>query len=114
MAPSWRKNRLTALLRIRYPILSGAFGGLSSVALTAAVSEGGGLGAYGLYGYGPEQIERVVAELRAASAAPFLLNLWVTDEADAVPPPAAEVAAAAERLRPFHARPGRAGPPPAR
>src|SRR3954471_9685597 len=115
MAPSWRNNRLTALLRIRYPILSGAFGGLSSVALTAAVSEGGGLGAYGLYGYSPEQIERTVADLRAATSGPFLLNLWVVDEADAAPPHPAVLAAAAERLRPFYADLGIEVPPaPAR
>src|SRR4051794_27503094 len=115
MTPAWRKNRITDLLGIRYPILTGAFGGLSSVALTATVSEGGGLGAYGLYGYSPEQIKRTVADLRAATSGPFLLNLWVVDEADAAPPDPAALAAAAERLRPFYADLGIEVPPaPAR
>ncbi|WP_210508245.1 nitronate monooxygenase family protein [Naasia sp. SYSU D00057] len=106
MTASWRENRLTDRLGIEVPILSGAFGGLSSVALTAAVSDAGGLGAYGLYGYGPERIAATVAELRAATAAPFLLNLWVTDEAEAAPPAAAVVREAAERLAPFYAELG--------
>lgn len=96
MTADWTRNRLTELLGIRVPILSGAFGGLSSVELTAAVSSAGGLGAYGLYGYSPDRIRTTAAALREATAAPFLLNLWVIDEADAVvraeatadPPPA--------------------------
>lgn len=47
-------ERLTRLLGIELPIVLGPFGGLSSVELTATVSNGGGLGSYGLYGYTPE------------------------------------------------------------
>lgn len=101
MAASWRQNRLTQLLGIEHPILSGAFGGMSAVALTAAVSGAGGLGAYGLYGYSAERIAGTAAELRAATAAPFLLNLWVTDETQAAVPSVAEFEAATARLRPF-------------
>jgi nitronate monooxygenase len=43
-------GRIERLLGIRHPILLGAFGGLSSIELTAAVSDAGGLGQYGLYG----------------------------------------------------------------
>lgn len=43
-------NRLSRLLRTELPIVLGPFGGLSSVDLTATVSNGGGLGSYGLYG----------------------------------------------------------------
>ena len=46
-------HRLENLLGIEHSILLGPFGGVSSVELTAAVSELGGLGQYGLYGYGP-------------------------------------------------------------
>ncbi len=113
--PSWRSNRLTELLGIRYPILTGAFGGLSAVELTAAVSNGGGLGAYGLYGYPADRIARTVAELRTATEAPFLLNLWVSDEDEAQSPDPAEFAAAADRLRPFFSDLGLEVPePPAR
>ena len=43
-------RRLEDLLGIDTPVVLGPFGGLSSVALTAAVSDGGGLGSFGLYG----------------------------------------------------------------
>ena len=47
--PSHR-NRLTELFGTEVPVVLGPFGGVSSVELTAAVSDGGGLGSYGLYG----------------------------------------------------------------
>ena len=59
------------------PIVLGAFGGASSIALTAAVSNGGGLGSYGLYGYGGDRILRTAEELRDATGRPFALNLWL-------------------------------------
>lgn len=68
---------LTDLLGIDVPIVLGPFGGLSSVALTAAVSESGGLGSYGLYGYTPDRIADTIAQLRAATARPFAVNLWL-------------------------------------
>jgi nitronate monooxygenase len=68
---------LRELLGIRHPIVLAPFGGLSSVALTAAVSEAGGLGSYGLYGYDGERIRSTVAALRDATAAPFALNIWL-------------------------------------
>ncbi|GAA3940117.1 NAD(P)H-dependent flavin oxidoreductase [Microbacterium soli] len=68
---------LTALLGIRHPIVLAPFGGLSSVALTAAVSAGGGLGSYGLYGYDGERIRATAAALRRATSAPFSLNIWL-------------------------------------
>jgi nitronate monooxygenase len=52
---------------------------VSSVQLTAAVSDGGGLGSYGLYGYGADAIRKTAKELREATAKPFGLNLWVPD-----------------------------------
>ena len=68
---------LRDLLQIDTPIVLGPFGGMSSVSLTAAVSEAGGLGSYGLYGYAAERIAAVAAELRAATSRPFALNLWL-------------------------------------
>ena len=60
--PSLRNNRLAALLNIEVPVVLGPFGGVSSVALTAAVSDGGGLGSYGLYGYDAAAIRQTAAE----------------------------------------------------
>lgn len=78
---------LRDLLGIRHPIVLGPFGGLSSVALTAAVSEAGGLGSYGLYGYDGDRIRRTAAALREATSAPFALNIWLPtgDEAELGP-----------------------------
>ncbi|WP_354002783.1 nitronate monooxygenase [Microbacterium elymi] len=58
---------LSAALGIEHPIVLGPFGGLSSVALVAAVSDAGGLGSYGLYGYAPDRIRDTIAQLRAAT-----------------------------------------------
>ena len=68
---------LSSLLGIDAPIVLGPFGGLSSVDLTATVSEAGGLGSFGLYGLGGDRIAAVAEELRARTVRPFALNLWL-------------------------------------
>ncbi|QNE37452.1 DUF561 domain-containing protein [Leifsonia shinshuensis] len=68
---------MRSMLGVDVPVVLGPFGGLSSVALTAAVSEAGGLGSYGLYGYDGARIRSVAAELREATARPIALNLWL-------------------------------------
>lgn len=75
-------STLSTTLGIDLPIVLGPFGGLSSVALTAAVSEAGGLGSYGLYGFDGARIRLVAAELREATARPFALNLWLPHRED--------------------------------
>jgi len=91
---------LRDLFGISHPILLGAFGGLSSVALTAAVSEAGGLGAYGLYGYDGDRIRRTIEELKAATSRPFALNIWLPTGDEAVPGP--QHTAFAHALEPFY------------
>ncbi|MGY1553187.1 NAD(P)H-dependent flavin oxidoreductase [Microbacterium sp. A588] len=108
---------LREVLGIQHPILLGAFGGLSSVALTAAVSEAGGLGAYGLYGYDGDRIRSTATELRAATGKPFALNIWLPTGDEVAPGPQHMVFAQA--LEPFYeavgvevpARPERYLPP---
>jgi len=78
---------LRDLLGIRHPIVLAPFGGLSSVELTAVVSESGGLGSYGLYGYDAERISTTVAALRDATAAPFSLNIWLPTGDEVAPGP---------------------------
>ena len=81
-ARDWRATRLTSLLGIEAPVALGAFGGASSVALTAAVSNAGGLGSYGLYGYSGQRILETTRALRTATDRPFALNLWLPHAED--------------------------------
>jgi len=93
------------------PIVLGPFGGLSSVALTAAVSDAGGLGSYGLYGYAPERIRDTVAELRAATARPFAVNLWLPT-GDEVTPDDVDLDGTLRALAPLYDAVGVSPPPP--
>ena len=71
------RETLQDLFGIDAPIVLGPFGGLSSVELTAAVSDAGGLGSYGLYGFSADRISDTIAALRAATSRPFAVNLWL-------------------------------------
>ncbi|MFT3858943.1 MAG: nitronate monooxygenase [Aquabacterium sp.] len=65
-------------LGLRVPIVQGPFGGgLSSVALVAAVCEAGGLGSFGVHHLGAEAILATAGAIRQATSAPFALNLWI-------------------------------------
>ncbi len=80
----WNKTRVTELLGIEYPIILGPFGGgLSTVELTAAVSNAGGLGGYGAYTINATQIYEIDKQIKARTDKPYNLNLWVS-ETDAV------------------------------
>ncbi|KAI8610361.1 2-nitropropane dioxygenase [Chytriomyces sp. MP71] len=74
-------SRLRSVLpSLEIPIVQGPFGGgASTVALTAAVSNAGGLGSYGAHYLSPAKIRDLVVELRGAveSNRPFAVNLWV-------------------------------------
>jgi len=77
----WNKTKAAALLGIEYPILQGPFGGnLSTVELTATVSNAGGLGGYGAYTLMPEEIIAIDQQLKAATNKPYNINLWVSDQ----------------------------------
>ncbi|WP_079038958.1 nitronate monooxygenase [Streptomyces sp. Root431] len=99
-------GRFGKLVGIALPVVQGPFGGgLSSVALAAAVSEGGGLGSYGAHIHTPDEITALVARLRAATDRPFAVNLWVPQEGEAEALASADpdrLAAHAERLRPYY------------
>jgi nitronate monooxygenase len=98
---SVRPNRITELFGTEVPVVLGPFGGVSSVELTTAVSEGGGLGSYGLYGYGPEAILNTAAQLRDATARPFALNLWIPDGSETTPVPQEDFDRYVGALRPY-------------
>jgi nitronate monooxygenase len=80
MPTSWNRNRLTEKLGIDHPVIQGPRGGLSSQRLTAAVSNFGGLGAFGAHGLTPEAIKDFIAEIRSLTSKPFAMNLWVSTE----------------------------------
>ncbi|MEU8244267.1 nitronate monooxygenase [Actinoplanes missouriensis] len=101
---------LTGLLGIDVPIIQGPFGGgLSSVALTAAVSGAGGLGSFGAHHLDPDAITALVTDLTAAvpEGRPFNVNLWVPHPQEArLRPAPADFA----RLRPLYQRLGTPAP----
>ncbi|MBG0568668.1 NAD(P)H-dependent flavin oxidoreductase [Actinoplanes aureus] len=102
--------RLTELLGIDVPIIQGPFGGgLSSVALVAAVSGAGGLGSFGAHHLDPDAITALVADLKSAVPRdrPFNVNLWVPHPYEAGLRPAP---ADFERLRPLYERLGVSAP----
>lgn len=78
--PAWAGTRVSTKLGIRFPIIQGPLGGLSSQRLTAAVSNYGGLGSFGAHGLTPNAIKNVIAELRSMTNKPFAMNLWVSME----------------------------------
>lgn len=102
---------LSDVLGIRYPLVLGPFGGLSSVELTAAVSDAGGLGSYGLYGYDDARITDTIARLRQATDRPFAVNVWLPT-GDEVTPDAVDIAPLCDALAPVFDEVG--VPPPER
>ncbi len=73
-------TKATELLGIDFPIMQGPFGGgLSTVELTATVSNAGGLGGFGAYTLNPQEIYEVDKQLKAATDKPYNINLWVSD-----------------------------------
>jgi nitronate monooxygenase len=77
---SWTDNQLTSRLGLRYPIVQGPLGGLSSQRLTATVSNYGGLGSFGAHGLPPDAIRNVIREIKGLTPKPFAMNLWVSME----------------------------------
>lgn len=98
-----RRTRVTEVLGLDYPIIQGPFGGgLSSVALAAAVSNAGGLGSFGAHHLAPSAIADVVARLKDATERPFAVNLWVPlPGEEAVTVSAERMAQHAARLTPY-------------
>jgi nitronate monooxygenase len=93
---------LAELFGVDAPIVLGPFGGLSSVELTAGVSNRGGLGSFGLYGYDSTRIVETADAIRERTSKPFALNLWVPhDEVEPGQVSPEEFAAYVAALEPF-------------
>lgn len=71
---------VAARLGVQLPIIQGPFGGgLSTPRLAAAVSERGGLGSFGAHILSPDEILETAGAIRALTAEPFALNLWISN-----------------------------------
>src|SRR5215510_11790838 len=74
----WSQNALTERLNLKWPILQAPMGWLSTPALAAAVSNAGGLGGLGMWGFSAEDAERRIAGFRQQSGGSLNVNypLW--------------------------------------
>jgi len=104
-------TRLLETLGIDDPIVLGPFGGLSSIELTALVSNAGGLGSFGLYGYTPERITDTIARLRERTSRPFAVNLWLPT-GDEITPADIDLTPHLAAMAPLYAQAGIAPPVP--
>jgi nitronate monooxygenase len=106
----WPDTRVSRLLALDRPLVQGPFGGgLSSVALTAAVADAGGLGSFGVHHLDPAGIRDVGRALHAATRRPFALNLWVSTH-DLPEMTLERFDAAVRRLEPLYEETGVAAP----
>ncbi len=69
-------NPLLLKLGISLPIIQAPMAGTSTPALTAAVSNAGGLGSLGIGAMTPENARATIAKTRAATKQPFNVNLF--------------------------------------
>jgi nitronate monooxygenase len=116
----WKNTEVTRRLKLDVPIVQGPFGsGLSAVDLVVAVSEGGGLGSFGVHHLDSAGIRAIDAQIRARTRRTYALNLWIPfRDSDDPRVTDAQWNAASELLRPYFAelrvplpaRPARFGP----
>lgn len=76
------KNRLASLLGIDYPFVQAPMLGITTPAMVAAVSNGGGLGSLPVGGLPPARVAALIAEVKALTSRPFAVNLFTYE----VPP----------------------------
>jgi nitronate monooxygenase len=95
----WSRNALTERLNLKWPFLQAPMGWLSTPALAAAVSNAGGLGGLGMWGFSAEDAERRVAGFRQQSGGSLNVNypLWPEPKITAQASDAMR-----ERLQPFY------------
>lgn len=73
------KTAVTDLLGIQHPVFSAGMARVSQAALTAAVSEAGGMGCLGGVSFLPAALETEIAKIRSLTAKPFAVNLLLPD-----------------------------------
>jgi nitronate monooxygenase len=74
----WSRNAFADRLNLKWPILQAPMGALSTPALAAAVSNAGGLGGLGMWGFSAEEAERRIGGFRQQSGGGLNVNypLW--------------------------------------
>ena len=74
----WSQNILTDRLNLKWPILQAPMGGATTPALAAAVSNAGGLGGLGMWGFSADDARRRIAGFRQQSSGGLNVNypLW--------------------------------------
>lgn len=77
------QTRVCDLLGIRHPVVLGGMGGATSPDLVAAVSNAGGLGTLGLSGRRPDEMAKLIGQIRAGTSAPFGVNFLLFNVNDA-------------------------------
>ena len=120
LARMWKNTEVTRRLQLDVPIVQGPFGsGLSAVDLVVAVSEGGGLGSFGVHHLDAAGIRAIASQIRARTQRSFALNLWIPlGDSDDPKLSDEQWRAACDLLRPYFeglrvplpARPARFGP----
>lgn len=75
---TWRTG-ITELLGVRYPIMQAGMGVAAGGRLAAAVSNAGGVGCIGASRMTPEELDREIAFVQAATPAPFGVDFLFPD-----------------------------------
>jgi enoyl-[acyl-carrier protein] reductase II len=89
------RNRITEMLKIKYPIAMGGMAGVTDGPFAAAVSEAGGLGTIGAFKLSGESLGNEIRCFRELCAKPFAVNIPLL-----VPQAAELIAAAVENNAP--------------
>jgi nitronate monooxygenase len=95
----WSRNAFTERLNLKWPILQAPMGWLSTPALAAAVSNAGGLGGLGMWGFSAEDAERRIAGFRQQSGGSLNVNYPLWPEPSITPQASA---AMRQRLQPHY------------
>jgi nitronate monooxygenase len=78
-----KQNALLNLLGIKKPIIQAPMAGVNTPALTAAVSNAGGLGSYGVGAMNSDAARKTIREIRALTEKPFNINVFCHQPATA-------------------------------
>ncbi|WP_377891357.1 NAD(P)H-dependent flavin oxidoreductase [Alkalihalobacillus sp. R86527] len=68
-------NRICELLSISYPVIQGGMGNISSSELASAVSNAGGLGTIGAGTMSPDEVEKLILDMKVRTSLPYAVNI---------------------------------------